>query len=99
MPFSRLAPTLGNRQSSPFPFPRGTRRGWRTLSREPGFRLFLRDDGEDFDRILRDVIEHPDLTYPEAVLGPILPGPSLYLFAFSPPGASARLSSVIWPAW
>ena len=35
---------------------------------EPGLRLGLGDDGEDFDRCFRNVIEHPDVVDPQAVL-------------------------------
>jgi hypothetical protein len=39
--------------------------------------LGLRDDGEDLDRTFGDVIEHPHLINPEAILGPIQPAKSL----------------------
>ena len=67
---SRPAAGKSSRRRPTLP-PRATRRGWGSLFREPGLGLVLRDDGEDFDCRLRDVIEHPDLVNPEPVLWPI----------------------------
>jgi hypothetical protein len=50
-------------------FARATLLGWGSLRCEPGRGFLLGDDGEDFDRLSRDVIEHPDFTDPEPVLG------------------------------
>ncbi len=35
---------------------------------KPGRRVFLRDDREDFDGFMRDIIEHSDLPDPEPIL-------------------------------
>ena len=47
---------------------RATLRGWGALLVEPGLRLRLRDDREDLDFLVGDVIEHPYLTHPKSVL-------------------------------
>src|SRR3989304_5901888 len=56
---------------SSFTLASATRRGWDSLLCKPRCRLILRDDSEDFDCLFRDVIEHPDLINPEAILRPI----------------------------
>ena len=50
---------------------RAIRRGGRALLREPTRGLVLRDDREDLDGCLCNVIKHPDLVYPEAILRPL----------------------------
>lgn len=52
---------------------RATLRTGRTLVLEPGVGLRLRDDCENFDCCLCDVIEHPDFIEPEPILGTIEP--------------------------
>jgi hypothetical protein len=42
--------------------------GWSALFVEPRLRLGLRDDGEDFDFCLCDVIEHPNLIRSQSIL-------------------------------
>ena len=64
---------------------RATRRGWGSLFCEPGCRFDFRDDGEDFDGLFGDVIEHPDLINPEAILRPIKPAESLDATLAQPP--------------
>jgi hypothetical protein len=68
---SRSAASLRYRERSSLTLARATRRGWGSLFREPGFGLFLRDDGKDFDRRFRDVIENPHILDPEPILRPI----------------------------
>jgi hypothetical protein len=46
-------------------------RGWCTRLREPTLGFALRDDREDFDGCLSNVIEHPSLVNPEPVLRPL----------------------------
>jgi hypothetical protein len=65
-----LAASLRYREKSSFTFARAIRRGRSTLLREPTLGLALRDDREDFDVCLCNVIEHPDLVCPEPVLRP-----------------------------
>ena len=47
---------------------RATRRTWGALLVEPRLRLGFRDNREDLDLCFGDVIEHPYLAYPKAVL-------------------------------
>lgn len=52
---------------SSFTFASATFLGWDALGPEPRLDLLLRDDGEDFDSILGDVIEHPDPANTESI--------------------------------
>ncbi len=56
------------RERSSFTLARATRRGRDTLLVKPRLGLGLRDDCEDFDFLVGDVIEHPDLPHSQAVL-------------------------------
>jgi hypothetical protein len=62
---------LRYREKSSFTLARATRRGWGSLSCEPGCRFCFWDDGEDLDCRFGDVTGQPDLTNSEAILGPI----------------------------
>jgi hypothetical protein len=55
------------RDKSSFTFARATRRGCDTLLVEPRLARGLRDDGEDLDFLFGDVIENPDLPYPQQI--------------------------------
>jgi hypothetical protein len=49
-------------------FARATSRFRNAFLVEPGFRFRFGDDGEDLDRLVRDVIEHPDVIHSEPKL-------------------------------
>ena len=49
-------------------FARATSRFGNPFLDEPGFSLRFGDDGEDLDRLARDVIEHPDVIHSEPKL-------------------------------
>jgi hypothetical protein len=55
-------------EKSSFTFAKATVRLGRPFLFEPFPGFALRDDPEDFDGFVRDVIEHPDVAYPEAEL-------------------------------
>lgn len=59
-----------NRDKSSLTSASAARRTGRSVVGEPTRRFGLRDDREDFDRFVRDVIEHPYLPHPKAVLWP-----------------------------
>lgn len=68
MMISSSAASLRKLDRSSFTFARATVRIGRALLIEPGLRLRFADDGENFDRRLRNVIEHQDVVDSEAVL-------------------------------
>ena len=51
-------------------FARATALVGRAFPLEPGLRFGFGDDGEDVDRCFRNVIEHPDVANPKAILWP-----------------------------
>jgi hypothetical protein len=52
---------------------RATALGGRALPLEPGLRFGFGDDDEDLDRCFRNVIKHPDVANPKAILWPAQP--------------------------
>lgn len=74
---SSSAATRKYRERSSFTSARGTARVWLAVLREPRLGLAFRDDGEDLDRFVRDVIEHPGFVNAQPELGPAQPPKAL----------------------
>ncbi len=68
MTTSSLAARRKYFEKSSLTFASATAWVWRALFVEPRLRLFLGDDGEDFNRCFPNVIEHPDVSHPQRVL-------------------------------